>query len=120
MRARRAGTQELNLPGLLQLLLSPTEQLRELQLALATAAGVPANAQVCHCSPDPCMPALSARQYASTHTSGFFLCLVQVKGLHSTCRGVYTDYWFDKYACDRQCMTQILHIILEFFMGIVA
>ena len=53
LRAGSAGTQELSLPGLLQLLLSPTEQLRELQLALATAAGVPANAQVCHASAGP-------------------------------------------------------------------
>lgn len=46
-RAWSAGTQELSLPALMQLLLNPTEQLRELQHALATAAGVPANAQVC-------------------------------------------------------------------------
>lgn len=44
------------MPALLRLLLSPTEQLRELQLALATAAGAPANAQArARCLPACCL-----------------------------------------------------------------
>lgn len=65
-----AGTQELSLPALLQLLVSPSEQLRELQLALATAAGVPANAQVFDSTNLPVLN-FTATDNASVPISGY-------------------------------------------------
>ena len=73
------------MPGLLQLLLNPSEQLRELQLALSTAAGVPANAQVCILH-DSCVPGFLAWEYSSTRTLATFNC--RLKGLHSTDMGI--------------------------------